>query len=428
MNYYKYWGLSQPPFDNVPDPKMYWPQNPCLEDAISEILFAVEEGNECLAVIVGDIGTGKTLALRVLLHELDPEKYRIAVLTNPNLALTQMLREIIGQLENKKVSVRWKDHLQEEFNQILYRSANEGKRVVIFIDEANVMSAANLQSLRLLTNMQDDTQNMVTFVLAGQKELARKLERPSMENLYQRIGVYCKVKGLDTPELVSKYIGHRLKKAGAATEIFTESAVKAIWKHSRGIPRVINKICKLCLKAGETNQLRVIEKNVVTDLARMFKKGYFSEKKESDPRPDSAIDSEKRDLISDEQDKDATDQLRIMPAVTLADHLGNVTGTEIETENDQDTIADKIQETQIWGEELLRDIPPEILERVSHMESRQISRLAGQLAAKQLRENGTLKSVGDPIFYWEKLRNEIAEMLHQLAKANCAKSIQFQQS
>jgi len=169
MTYYRYWGLNRPPFDNVPDPKMYWPQNPGLEDAISEILFAIKEGNECLAVIVGDIGTGKTLALRILLNELGPDKYKIAFLTNPTLSFTQIMREIIGQLENKKVVTKWKDHLHEEINQILYRTADEGKRVVIFIDEANVLNPSGLQGLRLLTNMQDDRQNLVPLYLPARK-------------------------------------------------------------------------------------------------------------------------------------------------------------------------------------------------------------------------------------------------------------------
>lgn len=118
--------------------------------------------------------------------------------------------------------------------------------------------------------MRDDHQNLVTFVLAGQKELAQKLERPSMENLYQRIGVYCKVKGLDSPEPVAEYIAHRLKQAGYSREIFTEQVVRAMWNHSRGAPRMVNKICKLCLKAGETNQLQCIDEAVVENLAYMF--------------------------------------------------------------------------------------------------------------------------------------------------------------
>lgn len=476
MTYYRYWGLNRPPFDNVPDPKMYWPQNPSLEDAISEILFAIKEGNECLAVIVGDIGTGKTLALRILLNELGLDKYKIAFLTNPTLSFTQIMREIIGQLENKKVVTKWKDHLQEEINQILYRTADEGKRVVIFIDEANVLNPASLQGLRLLTNMQDDRQNLVTFVLAGQKELAQKLERPSMENLYQRIGVYCKVRGLDSPELVAEYIAHRLKQArpdasatGCSREIFTEQAVRAIWNHSRGVPRVVNKICKLCLKAGETNQLQFIDETVVENLAYMFKKGFFkkdgagykkerpaalevhapahlrqegTEHKRSGGAPPEIHEEENiPSLESGAGHKSTTLRDDSSPAELLAVKSSQASSEEREPVAAECTAAvetdaekpvqtrehapaqprpDAEDEGPTWPEieELVKQIPPEILNRLYAMEERQLYRLAGQLAASQLRENETLKNTSDPIVQWEKMRSAIVMLLKKFSRLN----------
>lgn len=469
MTYYRYWGLNRPPFDNVPDPKMYWPQNPGLEDAISETLFAIKEGNECLAVIVGDIGTGKTLALRILLNELGPDKYRIAFLTNPTLSFTQIMREIIGQLENKKVVTKWKDHLQEEINQILYRTADEGKRVVIFIDEANVLNPAGLQGLRLLTNMQDDRRNLVTFVLAGQKELAQKLERPSMENLYQRIGVYCKVRGLDSLELVAGYIAHRLKQArpdasatGCSREIFTEQAVRAIWNHSRGVPRVVNKICKLCLKAGETNQLQFIDETMVENLAYMFKKGFFkkdrpaalkvhapahlrqesAEHKTSGGVPPETQEEENiSSLESGAGHKATTLKDDSSPSELLAVKSSQASSEEREPVAAECTAAvktdaekpvqtrehapaqlrpDAEDEGPTWPEieELVKQIPPEILNRLYTMEERQLYRLAGQLAASQLRENGTLKNTSDPIVQWEKMRSAIVMLLKNFSRLN----------
>ncbi|MEW5948467.1 MAG: AAA family ATPase [Thermodesulfobacteriota bacterium] len=474
MTYYRYWGLDRPPFDNVPDPKMYWPQNPGLEDAISEILFAIKEGNECLAVIVGDIGTGKTLALRILLNELGPDKYKIAFLTNPTLSFTQIMREIIGQLENKKVVTKWKDHLHEEINQILYRTADEGKRVVIFIDEANVLNPAGLQGLRLLTNMQDDRQNLVTFVLAGQKELAQKLERPSMENLYQRIGVYCKVKGLDSPELVAGYIAHRLNQArqgasanGCSREIFTEQAVRAIWKHSRGVPRMVNKICKLCLKAGETNQLQFIDETVVENLAYMFKKGFFKKDKANagKERPaalealESAENKRSEGVIPETQEKENIPSLEsgaVYKDATIKDESSSSELLAVESSRQDASSTQASSEEKEPGtaehpavieadterpvqtgehapaqlrpdaedegqpepeiEDLVKHIPPEILNRLYAMEERQLYRLAGQLAANQLRENETLKNTADPIVQWEKMRSTIMVLLKKFSR------------
>lgn len=459
--YFKHWGLNQAPFDNVPDPKMYWPKNPCLEDAISEILFAVEEGNECLAVIVGDIGTGKTLALRVLLGELDPRKYKVAFLTNPTLTFTQILREIVGQLENKKIATRWKDHLQEEFNQILYNTAAEGKRIIVFIDEANVLSTSNLQSLRLLTNMQDDRQNLVTFVLSGQKELAHKLEKPSMENLYQRIGVYCKVKGLDCPEMVKEYIDFRIKQAGGSRQIFTKEAIRSIWKHSNGTPRIVNKICKLCLKAGETNKLGIIDESIVENLAYMFKKGFFvnsepaaevshEEESQAEPEPDTEIiDARSSEDGLEAEVETVAEKPELTPIATEVEQPAEPEMMEaghVEAKNPEEAEAadpvtfaneqsenagvegvppapePKEKETSSELAELLKQVPREVIERLGAMEQRQIFRLAGQLAAKQLRENQNVANEGDPILYWEKMRNEIAVMLYRFSKAGLSKT------
>jgi general secretion pathway protein A len=270
--YYEYWGMHKAPFDNVPDPTLYWDQNNFLEDAICEVLFAIEEGNDCLAVIVGDIGTGKTLGLRVILNELDPEKYRIAFVTNPDLSLIQFMREINGQLLNKKCETRFKDELMEEFNTILFDCTNQGQAVVVFVDEANVMTTEKLHNLRLLTNLQEDQRNMVIFVLAGQPELGKKLESKALENLFQRIGVYCRIKGLSGPEEVKEYIQHRLTACGGSPDIFAEEVYKTIWENSRGVPRLINKLAKIALKAGETNQVQKIDNKIANSVSSMFKR------------------------------------------------------------------------------------------------------------------------------------------------------------
>ena len=270
--YFEYWGMHKAPFDNVPDPTLYWDQNNSLEDAICEVLFAIEEGNDCLAVIVGDIGTGKTLGLRVILNELDPEKYRIAFITNPDLSLVQFLREINGQLLNKKCETRYKDELMEEFNTILFESSNQGQTVVVFIDEAQVMSTENFHNLRLLTNLQEDQRNMVIFVLAGQPELGKKLESKPLENLFQRVGVYCRIKGLSGPEEVKKYVQHRITACGGSPDIFADDVYQSIYENSRGVPRLINKLCKICLKAGETNQVKLIDGKIAGSVSSMFRR------------------------------------------------------------------------------------------------------------------------------------------------------------
>ena len=271
--YTDYWNLIKPPFDNVPDSSMYVDCHESMENVISETIFAIKEGNECFAVIFGDVGLGKTLSLRVIIDSLEPEKYKVALITNPALSFIQLLREIIGQITGKQCEEKKKVDLLEIFNRLLFETNDQGQKIVIVIDESNVLTSANLDDLRLLTNMQDDEHNLFTLILAGQIELAEKLEHPKMANLFQRIGTYGHIEKLPSEEALKTYVETRLKLAGSQRKIFTDDAIPVIWEFSEyGTPRLINKICKLCLKAGETNEFQMISGEVVAQIADRFKK------------------------------------------------------------------------------------------------------------------------------------------------------------
>jgi type II secretory pathway predicted ATPase ExeA len=137
--YYTYWELLKPPFENDPDPEMYFDLHRSVDNAVSETIFAIEEGNECLVVIVGDTGLGKTMAIRVILDSLEQEMYRLAFVPNPDMTFIQLVKEIIGQLsEEVRVETR-RAQILEVFNQLLFKTRAEGKKILIFIDEANVM-------------------------------------------------------------------------------------------------------------------------------------------------------------------------------------------------------------------------------------------------------------------------------------------------
>lgn len=274
--YQEYWKLKSHPFDNVPDPQMYFDMHRSVEDSVSEVLYAIEEGNECLAVVVGPVGVGKTMCLRMVLSCLNKDKYRIAFVTNPDLTFPQLLREVVGQLEGVPCNETRKDILLEHFNRLLFQTSDQEKKVLIFIDEGNAMRPHNLDCLRLLTNMQDDHQNLLTIILAGQPELARRLEDHRRENLFQRIGVYCKIEGIDSLPTMRDYIEHRLERAGWTGESpFTDDAYREIWAFSEGgTPRLVNRICKLTLKAAESNGLTRINGDVVRAVGDRFKRIY----------------------------------------------------------------------------------------------------------------------------------------------------------
>jgi general secretion pathway protein A len=397
--YLEYWGLEKNPFDNVPDPAMYFRLHPTVENAVAEVLFAIDEGNECLAVVVGEVGLGKTMALRVLLNSLDPEKYRIAFVTNPEVTFTQLMREIIGQLLDEPCTIRDKVILLEEFNRILFDTADSGRKVLVFIDEGNSIKAANLEALRLLTNMQEDARNLFTIVLAGQPRLGRMLEAPERANLFQRIGVYSKLEPFASADVVRDYVEHRLERAGRSEPIFTDDAYEVIFSQSGGTPRLINRLCKLSLKAGETHQMERLDAALLQQIAARFERKYVSR--------DSAV-AQNQQMVgqNDVRFPSSIPEPGGMPrprAITAAGGGGNGGAAPL-------TFEPTPSGSGLRDPWAFWKIPPEVLERASQLPDRESRlRLAGQLAAQELQEHPErFASIqGDPIQIWDKLRSEI---------------------
>jgi general secretion pathway protein A len=447
--YYEYWGLQKPPFDNVPDPSMYVDCGTTMESAIAETLFAIEEGGECIAVIVGDVGLGKTLSLRIIIDSLDPEKYKMALITNPGISFVQLLREIIGQLTGEQCNKKRKGDLLALFNKILFQTIDDGKQVLIFIDEANAMTPANLESLRLLTNLQLNEMNMFTIVLAGQLELARRLEHPKRANLYQRIGTYGKIEKLGTIEKLKTYVDNRLKLAGASKQIFTEDAYEYLWEHSdNGVPRLINKIAKLSLKAGETNQFDLITGEVVKQIGECFQKLTCPSTPKRRPRkkPERKMFSEKKDLpirtpVEMENEELHRDERRVpsippVPDTTTAiplhvapmpegvspndhDQIEERPHAQIEqgldtqpvereqTSRNRDTKEDIVEMLHIGNHSLEITIPYHVIEHALSFSQEKRVKLAGAFAAYILRKNGKILTdqANDPVHVWGKIKN-----------------------
>ncbi len=435
--YYEYWDLKKPPFDNVPDPTMYADCHASIENAIAETLFAIEEGNECVAVIVGDVGLGKTLSLRIIIDSLEQEKYKIALITNPAMSFNELLREIIGQLTGKQCEEKRKINLVEIFNKILFETIDEEKKVLIFIDEANAMSPANLESLRLLTNMQDDRRNLFTIVLAGQLELARRLEHPKRANLLQRIGTFSRIDKIESEDLVRAYVQTRLKLAGGARNIFTDDAYGRLWEYSeQGVPRLINKICKLSLKAGETNQFQQITGEVVHQIGERFRNltGPAVQKRKPRKRSESkgiaeSIEEKPKevyvkpaDLSVDEfldrrhSAEPASTQVEPVKEPIAAEEMAPVAiSAEVvaDTEEAPSVEKDISEEIEIAGHKITVSIPVHVIEQAQSSTPEHGLKVAGALAAQILKKHPELMSSPsiDPIHVWSDIRKLIVARL-----------------
>ncbi len=459
--YYEYWGMKRPPFDNVPDPSMYFSAHQTVEQAVGEVLFAIEEGDECLAVVVGEVGLGKTTSLRVILDTIDQDKYRIAFITNPDVTFTMLLREIIGQLKGEACAIRRKDELLEEFNRVLFETVDENKRVLVFIDEGNAFKPVNLESLRLLTNMQEDDRNLFTIILAGQPKLAKMLESPARANLFQRIGVYCHLEKMESWLMVRDYLDHRIERAGRAEPIFTDKAVQAIYEFSeKGVPRLVNKIAKLALKAGETSGQAAVDADIIRMIGERFKRftradadrqtGREAEEHKESSAPEESpaeqvtqaqlevpaqSETAEPSFAEEQQSHDAGEKIEplewqrsapfgeeIWPRKEAAAEAGGyyydqpgddtaVASTRFDEDESKEDSDVSVPIEQICLDEALR---PDVLEKARAANKRERIKIAGQLAAEGIKRHPEYVSqTGDPVVAWQELRNEILSAFSQ---------------
>jgi general secretion pathway protein A len=243
--YREHWGLKELPFENVPDPRYFYP-SPEHQEALMRIFYAVNN-RKGAAMLTGEVGCGKTILSRTLIQDLSGDRYEVGLVANPSLSPLDFLREILYQLGVESNSSSKLD-LLHALNDLVVKNLNAAKDTVILIDEAQAIEdEATLEELRLLLNFQLNERFLLTLILVGQPELREKVGR--IRQLDQRIAIKYHLGPL-SPEETRKYILYRLEKAGAQKEILSPEGFSLIHRNTHGIPRDINNLCDMCLLLG----------------------------------------------------------------------------------------------------------------------------------------------------------------------------------
>jgi len=270
-NFYK---LKRSPFEITPDPTFLFPTTRHNE-ALATLYYGVT-AHRGFVVLTGEVGTGKTLILRSLLGLLQRRDMTFALIFNPALSPLEFMRYIALDFGLPVVG-KAKDELIHVLNGFLVQRHQQGLTTTLVVDEAHHLSAEVLEEIRLLTNLETSRQKLLQIVLAGQPELDRKLDSHELRQLKQRIALRCHLDPL-TPIETKEYIGRRLRIAEASTkgELFTGPAIEAVFRHSRGIPRLINTICENTLLAGYAQQADLITPEIVDGVARDLRLGVVT--------------------------------------------------------------------------------------------------------------------------------------------------------
>lgn len=265
--YEAYWGLNEPAFGLTPDPRFLF-MSRAHEDALMMLHYAITR-NKGAAMLSGGIGLGKTTISRKLIELLDPVQNRIVMIVNPILTPTQMLQEVLAQLD-QPVSTRNRQALVQQLHQALIDMYDHGRRVVLMIDEAHLIrSAASLEELRLLLNCQMNDQFLMNLILFGQNELRAKIARvPALE---QRLAVRHTLKPLDVQE-TGDMVLHRMRIAGFTGERspFTPDAVYQMHKFTDGVPRLVSQIADNALMLGFAKKAQLVDAFLMHDVVEDY--------------------------------------------------------------------------------------------------------------------------------------------------------------
>ncbi len=258
--YEAFFGLREMPFALTPNTHYFL--NSATHHQALELLLVALRNQEGFIKISGEVGTGKTLLCRKLLNALEAP-FVSAYIPNPQLSPEGLYLAFADELELDLTQEVNSHLLLKRINQRLISLANEGKKVVLIIDEAQAMSEETIEALRLLTNLETESARLVQVVLFGQPELDELLARPSLRQLLQRISFTQRIAPLDR-EAVAHYVQHRLALAGYnGPALFNRSALGLLAKASRGIPRLINILAHKSLMVAFGEGRREIQKQHV---------------------------------------------------------------------------------------------------------------------------------------------------------------------
>jgi len=268
LQYEEFYGFVQSPFTLAPDPRFLYP-SPSHEEAIRLLLQTLER-REGVAVISGDIGTGKTTVCRTVLEQLDMKLFTSLVL-NPFLSGDELLREILldfgvisrEAVRSGRIMAASRHELIATLHEFLTSLVPIGASGVLIIDEAQHLSPQVLEEIRVLSNLETNRSKLLQIVLVGQLNLIDLLKQPQLKQLDQRVSLRAVLTPLGRMDLEA-YVIHRLSVAGETGQVaFEDRALDVVLRASGGVPRLINLICDRALMIGAQSDARVITTQMI---------------------------------------------------------------------------------------------------------------------------------------------------------------------
>lgn len=256
--YESFFGLKEKPFSLLPDPDfLFMSSKHSLALSILEYSLAGQAG---FCTITGDIGSGKTTLIRMLLRRIGRD-VTLGLISNTHSGLTDITAWALAAF-GRGSNAQSDAEIYQELMHFLIGEYGAGRRCVLIVDEAQNLTVDALEELRLLSNINSDKDLLLQIILVGQPELLTKLKSPELLQFAQRISISYHLTPLSYPE-TRRYISHRLEVAGSKRPIFTDMAIGAVQLFSGGVPRVVNSICDMALVYGLADNTTDIDIDLV---------------------------------------------------------------------------------------------------------------------------------------------------------------------
>jgi general secretion pathway protein A len=266
--YRSYYDLAELPFELTPDPK-YLFLTPRHREALSNLeygLFAAKG----LTLLTGEAGTGKTTLLNAVVRSERCRQVRCVYVNNPTLTREEFVNTLATRFDLGPEAARSKAVLLDRLEVVLRQRRAAGEITALIVDEAQGLSTELLEEIRLLANIETPAQKLLPLVLAGQPELAGRLEHPSLRQLKQRVALRCEILPFQLSETAG-YIASRIKTAGGVpSRLFTQEAVILVHECSAGIPRTVSVLCDNALMSAMALDRQTVDRATVLEVSRDF--------------------------------------------------------------------------------------------------------------------------------------------------------------
>lgn len=250
----QYFGFSKQPFDKNLPLKQLFRSKQIAQLFEGLTLFLHRRG---IALVSGEIGSGKSTTIRAFTEQLEKNLYDIAYIADPTVGIRGILNSVALQLNLEAGYFKWQ--LLEKLKLSIEKNAYDfNKTTLLIIDEAQLMTTKTLEEIRLFTNFKIDSQTPLNLILSAQPDFTKTIHLNSLKALFQRINFRYHLSGLDAPE-AKTYITHHLKTAGRTDPLFTDDVIEEIFQQAKGIPRVINNLCYDCLLDIYQNNKNIVD-------------------------------------------------------------------------------------------------------------------------------------------------------------------------